>query len=293
MLRKTLVTLTALAALGAAAPAALAGASSTLDGQQLAAASADDARSRCSSGFSTTSISFEAAGLATGSYAGTFTLAGAAGASTWGTPSLVELDATFAIASASGTLKGTLQRVAGRTSGTATCDDAKQDSTIDAAGVVYTVTLPDGTIDQGVVDLSFSDVPASAGFRASFRSTSRVADADLDGVLDGVDNCVTWPNADQRDTDADGVGDACDLVDDRPALFDDLVASSKAAGLPKTLVTKAEHARSAYLRGDVAGACSDLTAYVDGIRRTKTIKPEVAEAQIAKAQHIRTVVSCR
>jgi hypothetical protein len=35
-------------------------------------------------------------------------------------------------------------------------------------------------------------------------------DADLDGVLDEVDNCVTKANADQRDTDGDGYGNVCD-----------------------------------------------------------------------------------
>ena len=36
------------------------------------------------------------------------------------------------------------------------------------------------------------------------------ADGDADGVPDATDNCVSTPNADQADTDGDGVGDVCD-----------------------------------------------------------------------------------
>ena len=85
----------------------------------------------------------------------------------------------------------------------------------------------------------------------------------------------------------------CDTIDDRPALFDDLVASSQAAGLSKTVVSKAERARSDYLRGNVAGACADLVAYVDGVRRAKGIAPATATALIAKADRIRSVIGCR
>lgn len=36
-------------------------------------------------------------------------------------------------------------------------------------------------------------------------------DVDLDGVIDGCDNCRLIPNADQADSDGDGVGDLCEL----------------------------------------------------------------------------------
>ena len=37
-------------------------------------------------------------------------------------------------------------------------------------------------------------------------------DSDNDGHVDGADNCPLITNADQNDTNGDGIGDACDLV---------------------------------------------------------------------------------
>jgi uncharacterized repeat protein (TIGR03806 family) len=49
-------------------------------------------------------------------------------------------------------------------------------------------------------------------------------DTDLDGVRDDVDNCTTVANPDQRDTNGDGYGNACDadLSDDGVVNFQDL-----------------------------------------------------------------------
>ena len=298
MFKKMLITIAAAAAaVFAVVPQALAAPSSTLEGVQLVHAAAADVQSKCyynATGWQAW-VNYQVSGTASGPYPGTFAAAGTARLYTGGgAVGMPEFEGTFSIASPAGSLKGTIQRVNGRTSGTGSCNAGSGDGAIKATGLVYTTTLPDGTIDQGTVDLSLTDDPANPRFSAVFHSTSRVADMDLDGVFDGLDNCPIDANADQLDTDDDGNGDACDLADNRLDYFDELIASSKAAAIPKTVIVKAEHARAAYFARDDQTACTNLAAYIDGVlaRRGKSIAPATADALVAKAQRIRGLVPC-
>jgi len=53
-------------------------------------------------------------------------------------------------------------------------------------------------------------------------SSLALAGTDGDGVADAVDNCPSVANADQLDTDSDGVGNECDADDDGDNVIDTL-----------------------------------------------------------------------
>lgn len=58
----------------------------------------------------------------------------------------------------------------------------------------------------------FGATPLWQTVNQAYRSVYFCADADGDGVCDWSDDCPAAANADQADTDGDGLGDACDLA---------------------------------------------------------------------------------
>ena len=80
----------------------------------------------------------------------------------------------------------------------------------------------------------------SAMFDATSESSAEatlsvIGDSDEDGVLDNADNCTLVANPDQRDTNADGYGNACD-----PDLDDDGIVNFVDAGIMKGVFFSAD-----------------------------------------------------
>lgn len=95
----------------------------------------------------------------------------------------------------------------------------------DEASAAYTATSPAGTYRPSTPLSLFDGTTAANQWRLAIDNWSELAgqlsswsltisytvcDADGDGAEDHSDNCRGVANVDQRDTDGDGVGDACD-----------------------------------------------------------------------------------
>lgn len=58
-------------------------------------------------------------------------------------------------------------------------------------------------------------------FFVTFTGTVTAADSDSDSVEDSIDNCIQTANTDQRDTNNDGIGNACDADLNNDSIVDE------------------------------------------------------------------------
>lgn len=89
----------------------------------------------------------------------------------------------------------------------------------------------------------------------------RPYDRDLDGILDSDDNCPDVPNADQADSDNDGIGDACEMPSDPTAMLEELRAAVSGVGpgrLFSRTISRAQRFNSA---GNTRATCAVLRLF--------------------------------
>lgn len=125
------------------------------------------------------------------------------------------------------------------------------------------------TDNDGVPDLEDTD-DDNDGVLDELDSAPTSVDGDGDGINDAVDNCPTVANADQRDLDRSGGGDACDDDDDGDGVNDG-VDNCPAIG----------NANQANQDGDGFGDVCDSDKDGDGVSNTADNCPVIANGDQA------------
>jgi hypothetical protein len=102
------------------------------------------------------------------------------------------------------------------------CEDPEDDAgltgcrgDVPPAAPVETATTGEKAFSVSAVDAAGNTTTRTVGYTVAATSVPErpsPTDADGDGVPDGRDNCPVRANGDQVDRDADGIGDACELL---------------------------------------------------------------------------------
>ena len=88
-----------------------------------------------------------------------------------------------------------------------------------------------GNFDEAIANLPVAEANYLSALDNYFSYGGTLDDADNDTVFDSVDNCPTISNVDQADANNDGIGDACNPVNDNLATISgDLSASINIGG---------------------------------------------------------------
>jgi hypothetical protein len=124
-------------------------------------------------------------------------------------------------------------------------------------------------------------------------------DIDGDGVPDASDNCPLVADADQKDVDHDGAGDACDSTDDRTAAqqLDDLIANlqtGETSGIANSILVKLAAASKSIGTDSLNASCGSLGALDNEVRAQNGKKLTAAEAGmlLSEIAAIKTKAGC-
>lgn len=171
------------------------------------------------------------------------------------------------------------------------------------AGVPGPAKIQKAQLDgSGVIDLTPAITAASG---SPVRNPAGIAvvlidDVDGDGVGGTVDNCPTTSNPDQHDSDADGIGDACDPVLD----IDGLVTTTEtfiqnlpvSGGIRNALITKLTTAQNRYCQGQVVPAKNMLQAFINQVQSLlagNELTTTQADYLIAQAQALLAAINAQ